>query len=70
MIDTVKIFFENHYQWFFSGAGIFLIGGIASCVISIFKKRNTKSTTISTKGDNSPGYVGKDYKVEIKHDKH
>lgn len=51
-----EMFLEN-IKWIFSGIGVFILGLI------ITNKIIQNRFKISTKGDKSPGYVGRDYKV-------
>jgi len=58
-----KILENKHYQWIFSGIGVAAICGGVALVKKIIKRKKQQHINISTKGDKSPGIVGRDYKV-------
>ncbi len=61
-MSEIWSFIETNCEWLFSGLGIFVI----SLIIAFyrFRKKETSGDTIITKGDQSPGKVGGNYKVE------
>lgn len=58
-----KFLTNKHYQWVFSGIGIAAIGAIISLIKYYMNKKMMQNLSISTKGDKSPGIVGRDYKI-------
>jgi len=62
-MNEIWIFLKSNYEWFFSGLGIFIF----SLIIAFFKfrKKSDSGDYIKTRGNQSPGKVGGDYKVEI-----
>jgi len=78
LINKITTFFNQHYEWFFSGAGIAILGFIISLINkskkhitstqelneikTIAKKANSKSTIIVK--NSQVGVIGNDTKVE------
>ena len=63
-MSTLKEIFDANYQWFFSGIGVAAISAVFAIFGIILRFRKRKGDiNISTKGNKSPGFVGRDYKV-------
>lgn len=65
-MDTIITFMKNNYPWFFSGLGILLI----TAIFNLFRRKKKQikreqGDFIVTTGNQSPGKVNGDYKVNI-----
>ncbi|MEK8016647.1 MAG: hypothetical protein VSS75_007235 [Candidatus Parabeggiatoa sp.] len=61
-METIKEIFSDHYQWIFSGIGVAVLSLLVGILTYWFRSRKGY-INISTKGDNSPGFVGGYFRV-------
>ena len=62
-MESIKAIFGEHYQWVFSGIGVFILSLFVTIIYNWFTSKGENGINISTKGHNSPGFVGRDFKV-------
>lgn len=62
MIEIVR-FLSGNYQWFFSGLGVLLLGGLVRWLT--LRRGTARGNRITTHGNNSPGIVKGNYEVKI-----
>ena len=65
-MEIIREIFGEHYKWIFSGIGVAVLSAVFTIIAFWLRPKN--DININTKGNNSPGIVGRDYKIEKKDD--